>query len=42
MRLSLRARVLLLVALFNALAFATAAPFLYQRLDEANERSAGK
>ncbi len=33
---------LLLVALFNALAFATAAPFLYRRVDEANARSAGK
>ena len=42
MKLSLRVRVLLLVALFNAATFAIAAPVLYQRLANENELSAEK
>jgi len=41
-KLSLRVRVLLLVALFNAVTFAIAAPVLYQRLANDNELSAEK
>jgi signal transduction histidine kinase len=42
LKLSLRARVLLLLALFNAVTFAVATPFLYQRLATENELSAEK
>ena len=42
MKLSLRVRVLLLVALFNVVTFAIAAPVLYQRLTSENELSAEK